>query len=509
MEENTSREKSYQNIFNYFSKVFSVDVIEYSSKRKKLHLPRIPYKLLIDLLQDATSIFQSEPNILRADSPIVVVGDIHGHILDLFRILKTIGCPSVKSNDPNSSKNSISNCNTDLNNELPTPKLQNNKRLKNSNSHLSIQNTNSNILDQDYSAKPSILQPNVPNIVNTPKLNEFSSKYLFLGDFVDRGQFSFETIVLILTMKVLFPNEILIVRGNHEFKELFTHGLQSFGIELHDLYPNQSEEVSEAFENCFSYIPLAAIIDNNTICLHGGIGTSLKDGDIHLLESEISRPIHNFDNPIVSDVLWSDPSEYILYFQPSSRGSGSLFGLSAISRFLDATGLLRIVRGHQCVEEGYLSLWDDRCLTVFSASNYCGAFNNKTGVLRIENSGSTIKPEIYDPIPNLPRSAAVFDEFAKWITFEVNSLPSIQNGNMLLAIPRTPLSVSRRSRFENRAKSQLISRGTVPSECRVMHGVGASPSSLVKKIPQTILHRHSKKSHESMSLQPLKKGPTV
>ena len=86
--ENTSREKSYQHIFNYFSKVFSVDVIEYSTKRKKLHLPRIPYKLLTDLLQDATLIFKSEPNIIRINSPVVVVGDIHGSLHDLLRIIK-------------------------------------------------------------------------------------------------------------------------------------------------------------------------------------------------------------------------------------------------------------------------------------------------------------------------------------------------------------------------------------------------------------------------------------
>lgn len=511
--ENTSREKSYQHIFNYFSKVFSVDVIEYSTKRKKLHLPRIPYKLLTDLLQDATLIFKSEPNIIRINSPVVVVGDIHGHILDLFRILKKIGCPSLKTNqnDTNNSKNNNNKQSTELNSEYSTPNIHNihnNRRLKNCGSHLSIQNTNSNLLDQEYAVKSSILQNN-PILDNKPTINESTAKYLFLGDFVDRGQFSFETIVLILTMKILFPNEILIVRGNHEFKEIFMQGVQSFGVELHDLYPNQTDEVSDAFENCFSYIPLAAIIDNNIICLHGGVGTSLKEGDLNLLDSEISRPIHNFDNPVVADVLWSDPSEYILHFQPSSRGSGCLFGLSALNNFLSQTNLHRIIRGHQCVEEGFLSLWDDRCLTVFSASNYCGALNNKTGVLRISNSGTSIKAEIYNPIPVLSRSAAIFDEFQKWITYAVNGLPNIQNGNLLLAVPRTPLSVSRRSRFENRAKSQMISRGMSPNESRAVHSVAASPSPLVKKRPQTLLHPHSKKSHESMSLQPLKKGPVV
>ena len=519
METNASREKIYQSIFNYFSKVFTIDANEYSSKRKKLHLPRIPFKLLIDLLNDASSIFKSEPNILRISPPLVVVGDIHGHILDLFRILKTVGCPPLNPDHTNSNdeKDINNKYSTDANSELLAQKTPNSRFLRGYNSHPTIQSTSPKTLDQDN---------NIPDTNSSPKSNEPQIKYLFLGDFVDRGQFSFETILLILIMKILFPTEILIVRGNHEFKEIYSQGLQCFGHELRDLYSNQSEDVSEAFDNCFSYIPLAAIIDDDIICLHGGIGTSLKDADLHLLDSQISRPIHSFDNLVVSDILWSDPSEYILNFQPSSRGSGYLFGVNVLDHFLDSCSLHLMIRAHQCVEGGILSLWDDRCLTVFSASNYCGALNNKSGILRITKKDEqsqknlSVKAIVFNPIPILSRSAAVFDELSKCdvflASFPTNCLPSITNGSFLIAKPRTPKPGSRRSRFEKRPKSQLVSESS--SECRTTsHSASPSVGALYRKqiekdkilMPQPYLHRHSKKSHESMSFQPLKKGPLV
>ncbi|KAK8841302.1 hypothetical protein M9Y10_027505 [Tritrichomonas musculus] len=515
--EKSAREKHYDIIFNYFSKVFSIDVNEYASKRKKLHLPKIPCKILLELLNDASAIFESEPIILRTESPLVVVGDIHGHILDLFRILKTIGHSSVHINNQNSNQN--------VNNAKGATECScDNSKKKSHRSQGKIQNSNS--LDYNNVKRLTLLKRN--NLLDFTESNDISEnitssnethiKYIFLGDFVDRGQFSFETILLVLTMKILWPTDILIVRGNHEFKEIYSQGFQSFGNELREIYQNSSEEVIDAFASCFSYIPLAAIVDNKTICLHGGVGSSLKNGSFELIQSEGIRPIHDFSNNVISDILWSDPSEYILNFQPSSRGSGSLFGIDALDQFLSNSGLKCMIRGHQCIEGGVSSLWDDKCFTVFSASNYCGAFNNKTGIIKVNIDGYQI--QVFEPIPALSRSSAVFDDFNKLegtLLADLNCLPSIQGGNMTPNNSKSPSSLNPKPRFENRSKSQLTSKTSSENRggINVNINVGiASP--LCKKnlekdkilTPQPRNMRPSRlRNHHSFSIQPLKRGP--
>ncbi|OHS92768.1 Serine/threonine-protein phosphatase PP1 isozyme 7 [Tritrichomonas foetus] len=316
-----SRDANYHSLFNYFSALFSVDTSEYVSKRKPLRLPLIPLNILTALLEDATEILKKEETIVHEVSPLIIVGDIHGQILDLFRILKKFGSPQ-------------------------------------------------------------------------------NSKYLFLGDFVDRGQFSFETILLILVMKILWPNNVIILRGNHEFDEIYQNG--GFNLEIEEAYPN--ENVGDLFQSCFSYIPIAAIIDEYLICVHGGIGPSIKD--IHVMKT-IEKPVTSFVNDIVAEMLWSDPTEYLMNFQPSSRGSGYLFGDNAFTNFMKASNLEVMVRGHQCVESGVVSIWEDTCYTVFSASNYCGVSNNKAGILKVSPL-KKIETEIFEPISQFKRSEAIF-----------------------------------------------------------------------------------------------------
>lgn len=209
-------------------------------------------------------------------------------------------------------------------------------------------------------------------------------KYVFLGDVVDHGEFSFETIILVFLFKLIYPHCVYIIRGNHEFHSTaFKHGFYS---EINQLY--QSDELFQKFITCFSYLPLAALIDKKYFCIHGGIGP-----DITTLQqiAEIERPILDLKNPIVEQLLWSDPSEEILEFDKPKRIHGCMYGEKVVNQFLEKNSLEAIVRGHECVSNGAKSQLNGKVVTVFSSSNYCGDVHNLGGILFIDHTSMTLK----------------------------------------------------------------------------------------------------------------------
>ncbi|KAK8885646.1 hypothetical protein M9Y10_041098 [Tritrichomonas musculus] len=226
------------------------------------------------------------------------------------------------------------------------------------------------------------------------------TKYLFLGDIVDRGEFSFETILLIFLMKICYPTNIYLIRGNHEFGCLCSK--YGFGNELYNEY--QDHIVFNYICRAFNYIPLTAVVDKVIFCVHGGIGPDVPN--IDTIKS-IQRPIENFTAKITSSLIWSDPNSDVTNFEPSPRGIGYLFGQDNLLDFLEASKAVRIVRGHQFVPEGYVSLFDDRVITVFSSSNYCGTMNNEAAVLCMQPDGND-EIKRFPPLPFLKRCCVKF-----------------------------------------------------------------------------------------------------
>ena len=335
----TSSMQNFAAILKIFAENLQSSIDDFAHKRRRLKLPIIPLPILIDLLDQATNIFKNEPTLLDLKfENVIVVGDLHGHILDLIRILKTFGFPSKIC-------------------------------------------------------------------------------YIFLGDLVDRGKFSTETVVLVLILKVLYNENVYIIRGNHEFAEMY----ERFGFltELASLYGSNKANDKEtdahfhtivkSFDAMFSQMPLAAKINNYSICIHGGIGPTIEN--VQQI-ADIKRPISIFqDNQIVPDLLWSDPSERINLYLPSNRGMGNLFGKDVLAPFLKNSNLKLLIRGHQCIQSGCEYALDNMVATVFSASNYCGVTNNKAGVLIIkqeDDNTPSITIQTFDPIPSFDRLNANF-----------------------------------------------------------------------------------------------------
>ena len=202
-------------------------------------------------------------------------------------------------------------------------------------------------------------------------------QYIFLGDYVDRGEFSVDVITLLFILHNLFPGNITLIRGNHEFKEI--NSVYGFKDECLDRFGN--EETFNLFNQAFEYLPLCCIINNEIFCVHGGISEELNS--IEDLE-KLAFPVSD-NKAIVDEMVWSDPSQWPIMFIANPRGSGKMFGVAAADQFLKKMNLKMIVRAHQCVD-GYLISYDGKLITVFSSSNYSPKVVNASGVVIISHN---------------------------------------------------------------------------------------------------------------------------
>lgn len=207
--------------------------------------------------------------------------------------------------------------------------------------------------------------------------------YLFLGDYIDRGSNSLEVILLLYALKLLFPNNVALIRGNHESAQTS----KNYGFR-DDCMVYLSRSVYHNFIESFSNMPLCAVLNSSIFCVHGGISkhfSKLKEID------SLERPLSKYNDDLFIDLLWSDPSESISKFGKSDRGLGHFFGESVFEQFLEKNGLKMMIRGHECHEKGYMYNFSRKnCLTVFSASNYC-EMGNDSSVAIVSNDSVDIE----------------------------------------------------------------------------------------------------------------------
>ncbi|KAF7306910.1 Serine/threonine-protein phosphatase [Mycena indigotica] len=195
-----------------------------------------------------------------------------------------------------------------------------------------------------------------------------AANYLFLGDYVDRGKQSLETILLLLCFKIKYPENFFLLRGNHECANV---------TRVYGFYDECKRRCNlktwKTFIDVFNCLPIAAIVASKIFCVHGGLSPSLHSMDDI---KRIQRPTDVPDYGLLNDLLWSDPSDTALDWEDNERGVSYCFGKGIINDFLVRYDIDLICRAHMVVEDGY-EFWNDRTLvTVFSAPNYCGEFDN-------------------------------------------------------------------------------------------------------------------------------------
>ncbi|KAH1108943.1 hypothetical protein J1N35_012711 [Gossypium stocksii] len=253
--------------------------------------------------------------------------------------------------------------------------------------------------------------------------------YLFLGDYVDRGQHSLETITLLLALKIEYPNNVHLIRGNHEAADI--NALFGFRIEcIERMGERDGIWAWHRINRLFNWLPLAALIEKKIICMHGGIGRSIN----HVEQIEnLQRPITMEAGSIVlMDLLWSDscfcfvlvikymilcfvlPIIFYCHFysrsdptendsveglRPNARGPGLVtFGPDRVMEFCNNNDLQLIVRAHECVMDGFERFAQGHLITLFSATNYCGTANN-AGAILVLGRDLVVVPKLIHPLP--------------------------------------------------------------------------------------------------------------
>ncbi|OAA46910.1 serine/threonine-protein phosphatase PP-Z [Metarhizium rileyi] len=201
------------------------------------------------------------------------------------------------------------------------------------------------------------------------------ANYLFLGDYVDRGKMSLETILLLLCYKLKFPENFFLLRGNHECANV----TRVYGF-YDECKRRCNVKIWKTFIDCFNTLPIAAIVAGKIFCVHGGLSPALSHmDDIR----NIARPTDVPDYGLLNDLLWSDPADMEQDWEANERGVSYCFGKRVITEFLAVHDFDLICRAHMVVEDGY-EFFNDRVLvTVFSAPNYCGEFDNWGAVMSV------------------------------------------------------------------------------------------------------------------------------
>jgi diadenosine tetraphosphatase ApaH/serine/threonine PP2A family protein phosphatase len=222
----------------------------------------------------------------------------------------------------------------------------------------------------------------------TPDGLDQSRRILFMGDYVDRGKFSLNTFLLLVTYKLEQPKQVFLLRGNHECRQI----TQTYGFHAEILARYGHPGLWVQTMQCFDLLPVAALIDTDVFSVHGGISPAVPFTErVNLIDRCVEIP----DDGPLADLTWSDPEDSLTTgWRKNSRGAGWIFGRDAVEKFTCINRIKVITRSHQLVREGFqwhfAPTGQDRAgglpgklVNVWSAPNYAYKEGNMASFLKI------------------------------------------------------------------------------------------------------------------------------
>ncbi|XP_030789911.1 serine/threonine-protein phosphatase with EF-hands 1 [Rhinopithecus roxellana] len=248
-----------------------------------------------------------------------------------------------------------------------------------------------------------------------------SNPYVFNGDFVDRGKYSIEILMILCVSFLVYPNDLHLNRGNHE--DFMMNLRYGFTKEILHKYKLHGKKILQILEELYAWLPIGTIVDNEILVIHGGISETTDLNLLHRVERNKMKSVlippmetnrdydtdskHNnvgvtFNahgriktngSPIehlpkheweqIIDILWSDPRGKNGCFPNTGRGGGCYFGPDVTSKILNKYQLKMLIRSHECKPEGYEICHDGKVVTIFSASNYYEEGSNRGAYIKL------------------------------------------------------------------------------------------------------------------------------
>lgn len=204
------------------------------------------------------------------------------------------------------------------------------------------------------------------------------TRYLFLGDYVDRGKYSVESICLLFALKMRYPGTVYLLRGNHEDASLN----RVYGF-YDECKRNYSVKMWQQFTDVFKYLPIAALVGGRILCMHGGISPEMK----HYNQiDKIDRVGKIPDSGLMCDLLWADPDAETDRWGENGRGISYVFGEKVLQEFVESSDIDLVCRAHEVKEGGYEFFGNKKLITIFSAPNYTGEFDNNAAMLNVDGN---------------------------------------------------------------------------------------------------------------------------
>ncbi|OIW27928.1 Metallo-dependent phosphatase [Coniochaeta ligniaria NRRL 30616] len=360
---------------------------EWLEEAKQCHyLPEPVMKQLCEIVKE---VLMEESNIQPVVTPVTICGDIHGQFYDLLELFRVAGgMPGDKNvQPPTTATTVITSDDIEPPTEITDPKLKN--KIRSSASGDGEGDTTIE-LDSSENAGNSTHAEGAPAVDTSSGTD--NNRYVFLGDFVDRGYFSLETFTLLMCLKAKYPDRIVLVRGNHESRQITQ--VYGFYEECQQKYGNAS--VWKACCQVFDFLVLAAIVDGTVLCVHGGLSPEIRTIDQIRVVARAQEIPHE---GAFCDLVWSDPED-IDTWAVSPRGAGWLFGDKVATEFNHVNGLTTIARAHQLVNEGYKYHFPEKSVvTVWSAPNYCYRCGNVASIMTVDKQQNT-KFSIFSAVPD-------------------------------------------------------------------------------------------------------------